>query len=418
MKKISFRPFKAFRPHNDIAAHLTCEPYNKITTQEARIYAQGNQRSFLHVIQPEIDLDESVKSYDARAGEKGKQSLQNLLQEGLLLQDDTPSFYLYAQQKQDAYHLCVIGEIAVQSYQDGLVKAHEQTIPEKVYGIETFTKIQNAHIDPVLLTYRTNGPLKKFMLDYVNKNTPTQQFTSQDEIQHSVWKISAPQDLMTLTNAFTTIPSLYIADGHHRSAVAQRMQQSIVDPYHLHPYNHLLAALTPDSLVKLADFSRIIKDLNGLAEEEFLNLLQENFSIKQTSNGFSATPKLPHVFGMFLNSKWYQLKTREHTIQQRSKDPLSLVDMGILNNLIIEPILKINTLFHNDLIECVGGTKGPLELEEKCKAMNWNLAFALHPVPMEHFMNVVDSGQLMPAKTTWFEPKMRPGLIVRLLENL
>ena len=413
MKKLSFRPFRAYRPRNDVAAQLTCEPYNKTNTQEARECALKDETSFLHVIKPEIDLAEPVRPYSNPAGEQGKKSLQNLISQELLIRDKKPSFYLYKQQKNGLSHTCIIGQIAVQNYYDGLIMPHEQTILEKELALEQFTRTQNAHVDPVLLTHKSSNNIDAF----IKANTtlpPTQHFVSEDGLLHTVWALDSPDNIENIQTMIENVPGLYIADGHHRSAVAKRMKQNAPDDP-LHPYHHLLVALAPDSHVLLNDYNRIIKDTGNLSAEEFLDKLATHFTIAPVDSAQQAKPHQQHHFGMYLNGSWHTLETKPSILQAR-KDPLKRVDTSILNDLVIEPILGITNLYHSDHIECAGGFGGAAALENKCHNKGWDLAFALYPVPMQQFMNVVDSGQLMPAKTTWFEPKMRPGLIVRVLE--
>lgn len=420
LSPISFLPFKGYRPREDLQHKIVCPPYNFLTPQEAKSLAKKNPLSFLHVSRPEVDLQFSRPYYSATTGEIGHKALQDYISQGFLTQDPTPSFYLYQQKKGTLRSLGIIGLISVKHYEDNIIKRHEKTIPEKEADLTAFIDAQQAETDPVVLTYRSKKCLEKLIRSY-KQRPPDQSIALEDGSSHKIWVINRPEDIRLISEAFATLKSIYIADGHHRSAAAHHLyskyqsKNPLAQPS-LHDY--YLAALFPDKQITLGGYNRIIKTLNGLSEKKFFAALRTFFSIREVESHEKALPKKRRSFGMYLRGKWYILRVKRisSNLPQR-RLPLNQLDSTILNETIIKPILGIESLSDTRNIQCIGGSLGLKALEEKCVKLEWDLAFAVFPVTTQTFIDIVDQGFLMPAKTTWFEPKIWQGLIVRTFKE-
>lgn len=413
---VSFLPFKGYRPREDLQHKIVCPPYNFLTPQEATALAKKNPLSFLHVSRPEVDLPASTRAYSSLTGKLGREVLQKYIAQGFLTHDQSPSFYLYQQKKEGFKSLGIIGLMSVKHYADKIIKRHENTIPEKEIDLTNFIDAQQAETDPVVLTYRSNKIIEELIRSY-KQQPPTQSIRLEDGSSHKLWMINSPKDLKIITDAFATLKSVYIADGHHRSAAALHLyskyqSQKPTNPETSHDY--YLAALFPDKQISLGGYNRMIRTLNGLSERTFLTSLRKYFFIREVESYKKAAPKKRRSFGMYLKGKWYILRVKRISLNLPQKNfPLNQLDATILNETIIKPILGIESLNDVKNIQCIGGSLGLDALEEKCTKMKWDLAFAVFPVTTKTFIDIVDQGFLMPAKTTWFEPKIWQGLIVR-----
>ena len=413
---ISFLPFKGYRPREDLQHKIVSPPYNFLTPQEASTLAEKNPLSFLHVSSPEVDLPPTTRTTPSVAGELGHNALQEYIAQGFLVQDQSPSFYLYRQKKVGLCSLGIIGLISVKHYEDNMIKRHENTIPEKEGDLTTFINAQEAETDPVVLTYRSKKKISEILHLY-SQQVPDQSIALDDGSSHEIWVINSAEDIQIITNIFANLKSVYIADGHHRSAAANNLYkkyQALFPTREDRPHNYYLAALFPDKQIALGGYNRIIRTLNGLSEKKFLSLLRSYFSLREVESHKKATPKDHRSFGMYLRGKWYILRVKRISAKLPQKRfPLNQLDSTILNETIIKPILGIESLNDVKNIQCIGGSLGLKALEDKCIKMKWDIAFAVFPVTTQTFIDIVDQGFLMPAKTTWFEPKIWQGLIVR-----
>ncbi len=424
MSKISIKPFRAYRPPNNIAHLVACTPYNLINTQEAQIIAQQNKYSFLHVSRPEVDNTQSHVPYTHAAGEKGHKNLQHFIANGWLKKDPQQSLYVYKREHNNQSLTGIIGLISLQNYQDNLIKRHENTIKEKEDALTQFTKIQNAQVDPILLTYKASNDINTIINTHINaqKNNPTQDFFSSTGTHHTIWALRNPETLSHLQELFSKIPTLYIADGHHRSAAAHRLATK--NTPNTTPNNYLLAALFPDTDIQLSEYNRVIHTIGKATQEKLLSHAHANFHVQKVSSLQEATPSQPGTFGMYTSNQWFKLITKARTQEQHvqtNTNPIDHLDISILTNKLLNPILALDNNPTSNAIEFVGGPQSMQKLEAKCQASQTDthssIAFAFHPVSINDLMTIVNTGQLMPPKTTWFEPKILPGLIVNILQN-
>jgi uncharacterized protein (DUF1015 family) len=421
---LDFRPFQGYKPHKNLVHLISCPPYNCLTTDEARVIARDNPLSFLHVSRPEVNYASKVLSYDTVTGPKGRTVLISLISQGFFAQDTLPSFYIYGHTKNTVTQYGIIGEISTENYRSGLIKPHEQTIPEKEEAITTFTDTERAYVDPVLLTYKAS-PKIDALVHKIIQQKPCLSFISEDDnIGHELWTIQNQEIIASIHNQFAVMSCVYIADGHHRSAAASRISLKRIHDARLkgfnvrgnESFNYFLVAMFPDSQIDLRHYNRIIKDLHGLDEKNFLKCVEKKFDIMSVPLWNDAEPLSPFTYGMYLNKQWYHLKAKPEILKDSTDDAVKSLDISVLSEYIFGRILNINTYTARTQIEYIGGLATIKELQTKCDKNGWQLAFALRPVSTQEFMKIVDTGQLMPAKTTWFEPKLRPGLVVRLID--
>lgn len=406
---INFRPFQAYRPTNDLIPSFTCPPYNSINSIHAYQFACSHKDNFIHVIRPTINLPTESDLYDNMAAHAGKAYLETLIKKETLKRDTKPAYYLYGQQKDETTLFGIIGELALDNYQHDLVMPHEKIISAKKKAVTTFTKIQQAQIDPIVLAYKSNPIINK-IIEQTARQKPTQQCLTEDNITHYLWVIDNQETIIKLEEAFTTISKLYIADGHHRSASAKKLFKQ--EPTNLF-YHHILAALFSDTSITILAYNRLLKSLAGLSSYAFLNIIKKSFYLKPVASAAQAEPLKAHDFGMLLDGSWYTLSLHKKFITMRQNNPVESLDITILNELLLQPFFQVRKLVIDQDIEFIGGLKNTKELEEAYRQGGWHVAFALYPVSLQQLMDVVDAGQLMPAKATWFEPKIRPGFIVR-----
>ena len=407
------KPFRGYRPPADLAHKITSPPYDVMTSDEARDMVQNNNDSFLRVIKPEIDFSPENEPKGDDLHNHAKHNLLDYIEKGNLIQDTNSCFYLYQITMGNHTQTGIMAAVSIAEYNEGLIKKHEFTQPEKEDDRTRHIEITNANTGPVFLTYRNDGKLKNVTLEILNSH-PDISFTADDGTFHTLWKVENKIRVERLINYFQAMPALYIADGHHRAASAARVQKFREDANSNHTgdesYNYFLSVIFPHDEMQILDYNRVVKDLNGLTEEQFHESIKENFDVVPIPH-----PPLPipeNNYSMHINGKWYQLEALAHV---KSDDPVEGLEASILQKYLLTPILDIDDPRTNKRIDFVGGIRGMEELERRCQT-DCTVAFALPPVSIEQLLSVADSGQVMPPKSTWFEPKLRSGMVVRLLD--
>ncbi len=411
------RPFRGLRPIPEKAAQVASPPYDVLDSDEARVMAADNPLSFLHVVKPEIDLDPSVDVYSDAVYRQGVSNLNGLVDQGILVRDEKPCLYLYEQQMRIGGRMHVqvglMAGVSVEEYRNGLIKKHEFTRAAKEADRTRHVAETNANTGPVFLTYQASPEIDAFMTKCCER-APVYDFTASDEIRHRMWVLDSPADIDFLVSQFEKVPSLYIADGHHRSASAAtvRDMRKGANPNHTgdEGYNFFMAVIFPHDRMYIMDYNRVVGDLAGLTDEAYLEKVSEKFSIAPTD---TPRPSAATEFGMYLSGKWYRLKAKPGTFS--TDDPVESLDVAILQKNLLAPILGIGDPRTDDRIDFVGGIRGPEELERRVNK-NGGVAFSMFPTSIEQLMAIADADKVMPPKSTWFEPKLRSGLVVRLLD--
>ena len=410
----TLRPFRGYRPRPDAVERVASRPYDVLSSDEARVEAEGNPYSFLHVGKPEIDLPIHVNHYDDQVYRKGKENLDRLIHDGVLRQDPTPSLYLYAQTMDGQTQYGIVGCVSVEEYLNDTIKKHELTRKDKEDDRTRHVRVTNAHSGPIFLTYRANAELDSITHE-ICAMRPQFDFLSPDLIRHQFWVVSDPHLIGRICTTFQTIPTLYVADGHHRSAAAARVGKELAEanPGHTgnEEYNFFLAVLFPHNQLRIMDYNRVVKDLNGMTAEEFLAKLNALFRVERVVN-----PEKPSVkgdYGMYLNGQWYLLRAKVELLN--AQDPVDRLDVSFLQNRVLAPLLGIDDPRTNSRIDFVGGIRGLEDLEKRVDSGTMGVAFALHPTSIEELLAIADAGKIMPPKSTWFEPKLRDGVIVHMV---
>ena len=407
------KPFRGYRPPEYLADKITSPPYDVMTSDEAREMVQNNNDSFLRIIKPEIDFNSGEEPLGDDLYNHAKNNLLDYIEKGNLVQDTNFCFYLYQITMGNHTQTGIMAAVSIEEYNQGLIKKHEFTRPEKEDDRTRHIDITNANTGPVFLTYRNDGKLKNVTLEILNSH-PNISFTADDATFHALWKVEKKIQIERLIDYFQVIPALYIADGHHRAASAARVQKirEETNPNHsgYEPYNYFLSVIFPHDEMQILDYNRVAKDLNGFTEEQFHESINKNFDIVPIPHPPSPIPK--NNYSMHINGKWYQLEAKAHV---KSDDPVEALEASILQKYLLTPILDIDDPRTNKRIDFVGGIRGMVELERRCE-IDCQVAFALPPVSIEQLLSVADSGQVMPPKSTWFEPKLRSGMVVRLLD--
>ncbi|MFN8285255.1 MAG: DUF1015 family protein [Chitinophagales bacterium] len=409
------KPFKAVRPKVELAQEVASLPYDVMNSKEAREMAKGKPNSFLHVSRAEIDLLESIDEHSDEVYNKARENFNRFIKEGVLVQDNAPYLYIYQQIMNGRKQTGLVCCSSVEDYFNDVIKKHEFTRPEKeqdrIHHMETL----QAHVGPIFLTYPHNAKVDMVVQAYTTgKHKPVYDFTSEDSIQHTVWVVDNEQLIHHLVAVFNEdIPFTYIADGHHRTAsaakVGLKMKEANANHTGEEDYNFFLSVLFPDNQLAIMDYNRVIKDLNDHSEEELLSKLKENFEVRATES--IAKPEAIHQFGMYLNGKWYSLTSKAGTF---TTDPIGILDVTILEKNVLNPLFGIVDQRTDKRIDFIGGIRGLKELEKRVDSGDWKVAFALYPVSLKQLMDIADSGDVMPPKSTWFEPKLRDGLFSHL----
>jgi uncharacterized protein (DUF1015 family) len=410
----AIKPFRAYRPRPDRAAQVASFPYDVISSQEARQLAHGNPVSFLHVCKPEIDLDPTVDVHDDRVYARGRENLRRLITDGVLVRDARPCLYFYRQKMGSHVQTGLVCLCSVREYERDLVKKHEHTRKDKEDDRTRHVTEQNANAEPVFLAYRARPEFDTVMAR-VCARPAAYDFVATDGIGHALWVVDEPADIGALVRHFADVPALYVADGHHRTAAAVRHGQMMRAKHPRgagdEPYEFFMAVVFPHDRLQILDYNRVVKDLNGLSEGEFRARVAEQFVV---TPGAEAKPTAPRTFGMLLGGKWHRLEARPGSFPV--DDPVRGLDASILQDNLLAPVLGIADVRTDKRIDFVGGIRGMAELEKRCRE-GWAVAFSLFPTSLDQLMRVADAGMVMPPKSTWFEPKLRSGLTVRLIES-
>ncbi len=411
------KPFKGFRPKKKYAAQIASRPYDVLNSEEARKEAEGNPLSFLHIVKPEIDLSENINLYSQEVYKKGKDNLQKLITDGVLFQDEKPCFYIYAQTMWGFTQYGLVGCAAVSDYINNTIKKHELTRPDKEEDRKNHIRITNFNAEPVFFAYPDNETINKIVHRYTSLN-PEYDFLADDGIKHQLWIVSYVDDIQNIEGIFNNeVTNTYVADGHHRTAAAAHVgeERAKGNPDHSgsEEYNFFMAVHFPASQLRIIDYNRVVKDLNKLSKEDFLAALSKNFSVEKMGPE-EYKPLRLHEFSMYLDGEWYKLNANENTYN--NDDPIGVLDVTILSNVVLGPILDIKDLRNSKRIDFVGGIRGLGELKKRVDRKEMKVAFALFPVSMKQLIDIADTNNIMPPKTTWFEPKLRSGLVIHDLE--
>jgi len=409
---IDLHPFRAFRPRPELAEKVASPPYDVLNSAEARAMAGDNPLSFLHVVKPEIDLDPAVDIYDAQVYAKGRENLDQLLRESYL-QDPAPCLYVYQQKMGDHVQAGIVAGASVFDYEQDRIKKHELTRAEKEKDRIRHVQKLGAHTGPVFLTYKASAAVDA-IVDQVRAGASAYDFVSPDGIGHTLWVVDDAAKVEELVALFAPMDCLYVADGHHRSAAGTaaakaRREQDASLPRD-HEINYFLAVVFPHDQMKILDYNRVVKDLNGHSAADFLAKVEEKFEVKETTE---RKPDRARCFGMHLEGKWYRLTAKEGTFD--AADPVASLDVSIMQNNLLRPILGIDDPRTDKRIDFVGGIRGADELEKRCRE-DMQVAFSMYPTSMQQLMTIADAGEIMPPKSTWFEPKLRSGLIVHAFD--
>lgn len=410
------KPFRGLRPPKQFVEQVASKPYDVLSSEEARTEAEGNEKSLYHIIKPEIDFEPGTGEHEEKVYDKAVENFQKFQREGWLVQDEKEQYYLYAQTMDGRTQYGLVVGASVDDYLTGKIKKHELTRKEKEVDRMHHIEINNANIEPVFLSFPTNEVLER-VIAQTAKTEPEYDFVSEDGIGHTLWCISDDAVINEITEAFAKIPYLYIADGHHRTAAAAHVgeEKAKADPNHTgkEEYNYLLAVCFPESHLKVMDYNRVVKDLNGLTDEEFLQKVGEKF-IVEDKGAEIYRPAALHNFSLYLGGKWYSLTAKEGTYDDN--DPIGVLDVKISSDYILRDILNIVDLRTDKRIDFVGGIRGLGELKDRVDSGEMKMALALYPVTMRQIIDIADSGNIMPPKATWFEPKLRSGLIIHKLD--
>lgn len=411
------KPFRGLRPPREIVGDLTCLPYDVMDTDEAKAMATGKECSLLHITRAEIDLPEGTESHTEEVYEKSVTNFALWQKRGWLIQDDNPMFYIYAQTMAGRTQYGIAGCASVDDYLNGVIKKHELTRPDKEQDRMIHVRVNNANIEPVFFTYPAVREIDEIVKWIVRKKKPEYDFISEDGFGHHFWVIDDQETIRKIESLFAEkVPFTYVADGHHRTAAAALVgkEKREQNPGHKggEEYNYFLAVHFPDNQLRIMDYNRTIKDLNGLSDEDFLAKLEKGFEVKEKGTRIYKPKKL-HNFSMYLGGRWYSLTARKDTYDDN--DPIGMLDVTILTNQVLVPILDILDLRRSKRIDFIGGIRGLGELQKRVDSGEMKVAFALYPVSMKQLITIADSGNIMPPKTTWFEPKLRSGMVIHLL---
>ena len=411
------RPFRGLRPQPELAAKVASPPYDVINSDEARQMAAGNGYSFLHINKPEIDLPVGTDLYDEKVYARGAENLKKFIDEKSLFQDENPAFYLYQQIMGDHKQIGLVACVSAEDYRQNKIKKHELTRIDKEDDRLKHILSLNAQTGPVFLTYRAQKSIDT-LLQSIVKDKPVYDFQTDDNIQHTFWVISDSNLIDQITEEFSKVDFLYVADGHHRSAAGTRAAEELSkkNPNHTgdEEYNYFLSVLFPDNQMYIMDYNRVVKDLNGLSEKEFLDSLRSNFLVREFARSEGYSPRVKHDFGMYLNGMWYRLSAIPGTWDDTH--PTRRLDVSILYENLLKPVLDIGDPRKDRRIDYVGGMRGIEGLEARVDTGEMAVAFSLYPTSIQDLLTIADANEIMPPKSTWFEPKLRSGLIIHLLD--
>lgn len=410
------KPFCGVRPPREYVEKVASKPYDVLDSDEARAEAGDNEMSLYHIIKPEIDFPAGTAENDPKAYDRAVENFHKFQDKGWLVQDQKENYYIYAQTMEGRTQYGIVVAASVWDYIEGRIKKHELTRREKEVDRMHHIEINNANIEPVFLAFPDNATLEE-IIQKTAKTAPEYDFVSEDGIGHTMWVVDDENDIQAITQAFDKIPYLYIADGHHRTAAAAHVgeEKAKADPNHngTEEYNYLLAVCFPQSHLKVMDYNRVITDLNGLTDEQFLDKLREHFTVQDRGEQ-EYRPSCLHNFSLYLSGKWYSLTANPDTYDDN--DPIGVLDVKVSSDYILRDILGITDLRTDKRIDFVGGIRGLGELKRRVDSGEMRVALALYPVTMQQIINIADSGKIMPPKATWFEPKLRSGILIHKLD--
>lgn len=413
------RAFQAIRPAPALAGRVAALPYDVMSSEEARQMVAGNPYSFLHVDKAEIDLDPAIDLYDTRVYEKARDNLSQMIAKGVFIQDDKPCLYIYKQVMNGRAQIGIVGCTAVDDYRNNIIKKHELTRADKEQDRINHVDYCDANTGPIFLTYRGEKAIDEMVAAVMESKTPVYDFVSEDGIGHTVWVMDDAAMIEKVCDCFAAIDYLYIADGHHRSASAVRVglkrREAKPDYDGSEEFNYFLSVIFPDDQLYIMDYNRIVKDLNGYTKEEFLAKVSEKFTVTPYEGQGALKPQKKHTYGMYLDGGWMLLEAREGTFD--AADPVARLDVSILQNNLLHPILGIGDPRTDKRIDFVGGIRGLNALSDRVDHGTMAVAFSMYPTTMEDLMDIADAGAIMPPKSTWFEPKLRSGLFVHKLSD-
>lgn len=410
------KAFKGIRPTKEKASLVAALPYDVVNSSEAKEMVKGNRYSFLHVDKAEIDLDENIYLYDKKVYEKASENLKKMINDNVLIQDDKPVFYIYRLKMNGQSQTGLVVCTSIDEYLNGTIKRHELTRADKEQDRINHVDYCNANTGPIFLAYRGINDISDILYEWAENNLAEYNFIAEDGIEHTVWVIDNDDIISNLIDNFKKIPNLYIADGHHRNASAVKVGQNRRAEKSNYTgdeeFNYYLSVLFDEKELRIFDYNRLVKDLNGLNESDFKSKLSQNFDLTELAE--MSKPEKRHEFSMYLNGKWYCLKAKKEII---CNDAVMELDVSILQNEVLKPLLGIEDARTDKRIDFVGGIRGLEELVRRVDSGEMAVAFALYPTAMEELMNIADENQIMPPKSTWFEPKLRSGLFIHTLED-
>lgn len=412
----TIKPFKGYRPPQNLVEKVNSRPYDVLNSDEARKEAEGNPYSLYHIIKPEINFPKGTDEHDPRVYDKAAEMFKTFKENGWLVQDDKEYYYVYAQTMNGKTQYGLVIGAYVEDYLNGVIKKHELTRRDKEEDRMKHVRVNNANIEPVFFAYPDNAELDQIVAKYTAK-TPVYDFVAEiDGFGHQLWIVDQDEDIKRITELFAAMPALYIADGHHRSAAAALVgaEKAKQNPNHRgdEEYNYFMAVAFPANQLTVIDYNRVVKDLNGLTSEQFLEKLGKNFTVELQGAEIYKPAKL-HNFSLYLDGQWYSLTAKPGTYDDN--DPIGVLDVSISSNLILDEILGIKDLRSDKRIDFVGGIRGLGELKKRVDSGEMKMALALYPVTMKQIMDIANTGNIMPPKATWFEPKLRSGIIIHEL---
>ena len=412
---VRIKPFKGIRPPKAYAAEVASRPYDVLSSEEAK--REATEKSLLHIIKPEIDFDPIADEHSEEVYRKAVENFKLWREKGWLVQDDMEKYYVYAQTMEGRTQYGLVAACHFDDYLTGKIKKHELTRPDKEEDRMIHVRNQQANIEPVFFSYPAVEEMDRIVRDIVENQEAEYDFTAADGFRHQFWVINDKAVIDRITQIFAEVPALYVADGHHRTAAAARVGQEMMQKNPAHTGNEeycfFLAVIFPDSQLKIIDYNRVVRDLNGLTPEALLKALEKNFEVEDKGTEIYR-PAALHNFSMYLGGHWYSLTARKGTYDDN--DPIGVLDVTILSNLVLDELLGIKDLRTDKRIDFVGGIRGLGELKNRVDSGEMQVAFALYPVSMKQLIDIADTGNIMPPKTTWFEPKLRSGLVIHLLK--
>lgn len=410
------RPFKAVRPISSLAEKVAALPYDVMNSDEAREMVKGNPYSFLHVDKAEVDLPLDTDIYDKKVYEKARENLNKLIETGTLVQDDKPMLYIYRLIVGGRMQTGVVGCTSIDDYINNIIKKHENTRADKEKDRINHVDYCDSNTGPIFLTYKNKKEINH-IVDKYTSGTPVYDFTADNGVEHVVWIVNDDTDIEKLTKYFSEVKYLYIADGHHRAAsavkVGQMRRKQMPSFTGNEEFNYFLAIMFPDSDLQIMDYNRVVSDLNNLSANDYISKISDKFEVKEYEGEGFCKPSTKHTFGMYLDNKWYLLSAKEGTFN--IEDPVARLDVSILQNNLLQPVLGIDDPRTDERIDFVGGIRGLSELKKRVDSKEMRIAFAMYPTTIDDLMAIADGGMIMPPKSTWFEPKPRSGIFIHKL---